>query len=175
MKFWYSIIRYVPNVVRGEFINIGAIVVNDNEDRAEYRWRVTEDWTRAKKLDASLVSSIREYLKIELPQRLGTPEKKGARRFLDQFRYDLQNCVQIREPLPMCADSHEDALNLVFPKFVVEEEESTESHVPELIVALKDFVLIYDDSAPNSVLPGEIIHQELIPLIEKVEQEISDA
>ncbi len=45
MRYEYSILRFVPDPVRGEFVNVAAIVRSD--DSEEWRLRVVENSRRS--------------------------------------------------------------------------------------------------------------------------------
>ncbi len=46
----FSLIRYVPDVVKGEFANIGVVLRETGKDATV---RFTRDWTRVRCMDAN--------------------------------------------------------------------------------------------------------------------------
>ena len=46
MTSYYTVVRYVPDVVRDERVNIGVIVFSDNEKRSQF----LKNWGRVKSL-----------------------------------------------------------------------------------------------------------------------------
>lgn len=111
--FYYSVLRYVPNAVRGEFINIGAIVTTQ-EEPLDWRWKFTNDWSRAEQLDAELLPKIKEYLGT-VGEDVHEWLNEGG---LKNLRCLWRNSVQLKEPSPMVADSLEEALDWGMKTFV---------------------------------------------------------
>lgn len=123
MKFMYSVIRFVPDTVRGEFINIGIIVgVVTNADDPNmgniWKFRLTEDWGRATRLDEfSLLPAVQEYLKDELPVIMTEWNEAGKGDF-ERLRGDWRNLVQLRALLPSIGVSSDEQLDGLMEIFV---------------------------------------------------------
>jgi hypothetical protein len=124
MPYTYSLIRFVPDPARGEFVNIGAIAGDDDSVDWGVRW--IANYTRAKALDtlgflpaakawsAELDAKVAElddltlqaeFLNVEWLQRLGA---------------DMNNIIQLSQPAPVAAASAEDALDVVFDRMLVD-------------------------------------------------------
>ena len=127
MRYTYSIIRFVPDPATGEFINIGAIAGND--DANDWAIRIVRNMSRARRLDDGrgllrpallAVSSIQEMVEasqMELPFRPpSTMNEKELWRIFGEWR----NIIQLSEPMPLSAESADQALDLVFYDLVVD-------------------------------------------------------
>ncbi len=49
MTYWMSVVRFVPDPARGEFVNVGAIAGSDETE--EWEVRAVANWRRAKLVD----------------------------------------------------------------------------------------------------------------------------
>ena len=64
----FSLIRYVPDVVKGEFANIGVIL---REEGGRAAVRFTRDWSRVRCMDADADTDLAgERWRRRLPMRL---------------------------------------------------------------------------------------------------------
>ena len=71
----FFLVRYVPDVVKGEFVNIGVVL--REVDRAEEAVvRFTRDWARVRCVDANADVELLETLEGELRVRLRTREPR---------------------------------------------------------------------------------------------------
>ncbi len=130
MRFVYSLIRYVPDPIRGEFVNVGAIAGSD--ESSEWAIRQVENSTRARKLDdrgsLSAVWSLIDRLGAEVDaheEAINMPTLEEPRvRLSEEWLADLQsrhkNVVQLSVPLPMIAESASGALDRVFAELIVD-------------------------------------------------------
>ena len=65
----FSLIRYVPDVVKGEFANIGVVLREaGREDSATVKF--TRDWTRVRCMDPDADVELLESLESEIGLRL---------------------------------------------------------------------------------------------------------
>jgi hypothetical protein len=71
-KLEYFLLRYVPDAVKGEFVNFGLVAV---EDRGKARElidvRFTRDWGRVRGLDPQADVDVLEKLQAEIRQEIG--------------------------------------------------------------------------------------------------------
>lgn len=136
MTYNYWLLHYVPDTVRGEFVNIGVIVGDDA--RADWAIRRVESFTRANRLggDASLSQSWLERLDRRVAaagsddiQLLPVAVDAAiSRAWIDRQRARLNNAVQISQPTPVATDDAAAAAELLFARLVNEstrEERST--------------------------------------------------
>lgn len=99
----FSLIRYVPDPVKNEFVNVGVLLRQaDKPDSFELRF--TRDWQRVKCLDPEADTDMLEALETEL--RLRLPEHlEGARPLVEVLRDSFSNAVQVTMPRACLAES----------------------------------------------------------------------
>lgn len=129
MRFVYSVIRYVPDPARGEFVNVGVIAGSDQTGEWEVR-RLDDLAASADRLagDGSTVSAVTEFvdelgLVFAEHRAHGSPVREGpppvpSEAWLDQVYVDHNNIVQLSEPAAMAADSINHATSHVFEMLV---------------------------------------------------------
>lgn len=126
MSFQYSLIRFVPDPARGEFVNIGAVAGSD--EAREWELRLVSNLSRAKALDDRGVLSKAFAYAAGLEDHIAAldvlPETGGAEpissELLRRRAMEMQNLVQFSAPAPVAADSAEAALELVFDQLVLD-------------------------------------------------------
>ena len=92
MQCEFSLIRYVPDVVKGEFANIGVVLREAGREDAVVRF--TRDWSRVRCMDADADVALLETLEAELSVRLQrTPP--NAKSVLEVLEDSLSNSVQL--------------------------------------------------------------------------------
>lgn len=126
MRYDYWVVRFVPDAVRGEFVNIAVIAGNGGE----WAMRRTMDLRRASRLGGSATLATPTLRRIEsaiegelqrvshtLP--IGRPAPFG-RGDLEDFRIRMNNLVQISEPRPVMAATVDEAADLAFELMIVD-------------------------------------------------------
>ncbi len=103
----FFLIRYVPDVVKGEFANIGVVLreVGSGADKLDSAVvRFTRDWSRVKCMDADADIGLLEGLEGEIAARLrmGAGDTKPVMQVLEDT---LSNSVQITEARASLAES----------------------------------------------------------------------
>lgn len=125
-KYAYSIIRFVPSPVRGEFVNLGIIV--GSERTGDWAIDIVSSRSRASKLDdegvfPKVVSDLqRLQLMIESysdPDLLGPPFDLTDE-WLVQLSRDSRNLLQYTAPNTVVAKSAATALEKLWKLMVVE-------------------------------------------------------
>lgn len=112
----FSLIRYVPDVVKGEFTNIGVVLretqmqtSGDSEAarRAVTQVRFTRDWRRVRCIDSKADIELLESLEEDIAQRLISEAigPASAKPILGLLNDTLSNSIQITEPVPCLAES----------------------------------------------------------------------
>jgi len=93
----FSLIRYVPDVVKGEFANIGVLLREAGSDGGEVRF--TRDWARVRCIDPNADTEMLESLETEISARLasGVEVKVNAKPVLETLEDSLSNSVQLTE------------------------------------------------------------------------------
>lgn len=126
MSFQFSLIRFVPDPARGEFVNIGAVAGND--DAREWELRLVSNLSRAKALDdRGVLSKAFEYAAgledhiaaLDLLPETGRPEPMSSE-MLRRRAAEMHNLIQFSPLAPVAADSAEAALELVFDQLVLD-------------------------------------------------------
>ncbi|WP_125485560.1 DUF3037 domain-containing protein [Edaphobacter aggregans] len=99
----FFLIRYVPDVVKGEFANIGVLLREAGRDDSAVV-RFTRDWSRVKCLDADADIGLLEGLESEIAARLrmGAADTKPVMQVLEDT---LSNSVQMTEVRASLAES----------------------------------------------------------------------
>lgn len=101
----FSLVRYVPDVVKGEFANIGVVLREAGAGAAAVRF--TRDWSRVRCLHADVDIEMLEGLEAEMAGRLGgaEPLHGSAKPMLQALEDTLSNSVQITEMHATLAES----------------------------------------------------------------------
>jgi hypothetical protein len=99
----FFLIRYVPDVVKGEFTNIGVLLREAGRDDSAVV-RFTRDWSRVRCMDADADIGLLEGLEGEIAQRLrlGAADTKPVMQVLEDT---LSNSLQITQAKACLAES----------------------------------------------------------------------
>jgi len=98
----FFLLRYVPDAVKDEFVNIGVVLLENGSGFAEVR--LTEDWRRVRCLDPAADMEMLEAMGTEIRERL----KTGAgdrERILHLLRDSFSNVVQATMPQACLTES----------------------------------------------------------------------
>jgi hypothetical protein len=103
----FLLVRYVPDTVKDEFINIGVVVLSDAEGFADLRF--TRDWRRVRCLDPAADLEMLQAIEAELRERL---RAGGAdrQRILHLLNDSFANAVQVSSPKALLTDAPEQEL-----------------------------------------------------------------
>jgi hypothetical protein len=117
----YSIVRYVPDPRREEFLNVGVVVVAADQSFSDCRF--TDDWRRARRFGAENLSFLKEATEqiedfAREPDNLfGGPSAVAQ---LEAFSNNWQNSIQF-SPLRTSVDPNPNALvDRLFEQYVEE-------------------------------------------------------
>jgi hypothetical protein len=101
-QFEFCLLRYVPNVVRGEFVNIGLLLFEPQPDGFGFAdLRMTSDWRRASCLDKRIDIEVLQALEADLRTQLQHPEDVGS--LLHKLEDSFANLIQISPRQPCLA------------------------------------------------------------------------
>ena len=102
----FFLIRYVPDVVKGEFTNIGVLLREAGRDDSAVV-RFTRDWARVKCMDADADIGLLESLEGEIGARLRTVgrDAPGIKPVMEILEDTLANSVQMTEVRACLAES----------------------------------------------------------------------
>jgi|GEM_PF-1479157 len=143
-RYFYWLVRYVPDAVRGERVNVGVVV---GRDGADWAMRRVTNLHRASRLGGN-ASAIRPWLdRVErviadyrepplfadadverLGSRVGVPWMEG-------LSSRLNNTVQVGEAVPFLARSAESGARLLYRTLVQEPPPVSRSHTRMSIVS----------------------------------------
>jgi len=102
----FFLIRYVPDVVKGEFANIGVLLREAGRDDSAVV-RFTRDWSRVRCMDADADIGLLEALEGEIGARLRVAGKDtpGIKPVMEILEDTLANSVQMTEVKACLAES----------------------------------------------------------------------
>ena len=125
MRFTYSLIRFVPDPARGEFVNVGVII--GSEESSEWRVRRIEEPRHVRSVDENaLLGAVWSFIdRVEadidnLDAVHVLPEVELTEDWLWRLHADHQNIVQLSAPTPMVARTADGALESVFDLMVAD-------------------------------------------------------
>ena len=99
------LVRYVPDPVKNEFVNIGVLMRAASEERAgETQVRFTRDWRRVRCLDPDVDVETFEGVESELRQRLNAAQE-GNRPLLEVLLDSWSTNLQISGSMACYADN----------------------------------------------------------------------
>jgi hypothetical protein len=106
----FCLIRYVPDVVKGEFVNIGVLLrkagVEGPRSPAEAQVRFTRDWSRVRCMDADADIGLLEALEGEITNRLRLGvSPRSPKEIVELLQDTLSNSLQMTEPRATLAES----------------------------------------------------------------------
>jgi hypothetical protein len=133
VKYLYSVVKFVPDPVRGEFINVGAIVGSD--ETCEWQLRMTGITKRARSLDDKrllpLVLTFGDSIGRTLDDFTDAIETgrqasvEISEEWLVRLYEDSRNVIQLSPPAPIAAGDVEAAMAIIFDQFIVESQGAT--------------------------------------------------
>lgn len=128
MRCIYSIVRFVPDPARGEFVNVGTIV--GSEDASQWEVRQLENPVRARALDDkgvleaawSFLSAIGREVDIyqEAVETLLPAVVELSEAWLWDLHRRHRNIVQLSAPIPMVAETVEEAADRVLDSLILD-------------------------------------------------------
>ena len=114
----FLLLRWVPDVVRGEFANVGVIL---REARPEGRMlvRFARSWRRVRAVDPGVDAGLLEEIAEELAQRLpAVMQDGGTRPLLEVLRSSFSNGLQVTEPRACLAETLEAEMGRLLAMYV---------------------------------------------------------
>jgi hypothetical protein len=129
MAFYFSLIRFVPDPAKGEFVNIGAIAGDDAT--GDWELRLVSSLKRAKALDqrgvladaTAFAAGLQDH--IAALEELMPATEQISTELLRRSSDEMQNIVQLTPPAPVAAHSADQALAMVFQQLVQDESPLT--------------------------------------------------
>ena len=99
----FSLIRYVPDVVKGEFVNIGVVLHEAGGAGAVVRF--TRDWARVRCMDAEADVALLEALESEIAERIQGSAVAYGKTTWELLEDSLSNSVQLTEKRATLAEN----------------------------------------------------------------------
>jgi Protein of unknown function (DUF3037) len=99
----FQLIRYVPDPVRNEFVNIGVLL--RAAEGGQSMLRFTRDWSRVRCLDPDADTQMLEALEIEVGKRLQSQPANHPRPITAVLEESLSNGLQITESKAYLAET----------------------------------------------------------------------
>ena len=96
MSYIFSIVRFVPDQLRGEYVNVAAVLGDESSDLP---WSILalENWDRAKALDPDAMLVAREVVQ-DLPAELDSIEGESRREVLTELGTRYGRLLQVTAP-----------------------------------------------------------------------------
>src|SRR5438093_11145067 len=95
MPSHYSIIRYVPDPIADERINVGVIVVGDRD----VRMRFLTNWHRVKDFSSANIKFVRDFASsLQARHRLMPADDHWDLEELTRLSHEWANSIQFSEP-----------------------------------------------------------------------------
>lgn len=119
----FFLVRYVPDVVKGEFTNIGVVLREAGDDASGAARagsavvRFTRDWSRVRCMDADADLGLLEALEGEIAERLRMSET-DPKPVMELLQDTLSNSVQITAPRASLAESMPAELDQLMKMYV---------------------------------------------------------
>jgi SOS regulatory protein LexA len=110
----FTLVRYVPDPVKNEFVNIGVVV----RDAGATTVRFTRDWTRVRRVDPSADTSMLEALEEELQARMLAGGRVGERPLWEVLEESLSNGIQLSERKAYLAESVAEEMDQLMQLYV---------------------------------------------------------
>ena len=114
----FLLLRWVPDVVRGEFANIGVIL---REARPEGRMlvRFARSWSRVRAMDPGVDAGLMGEIAEELAHRLpAVMQDGGTRPLMEVLRSSFSNGLQVTEPRACLAEGLEAEMRRLLAMYV---------------------------------------------------------
>jgi hypothetical protein len=122
----FFLLRYVPDAVKDEFVNIGVVVVeNGSTGTAFSDLRFTQDWRRVKCLDPDADIEMLEALEQDLRARLG--ESADRDRILNVLRDSFSGALQLSPAKACLAESPQEELGKLAAMYLEPRRRESES------------------------------------------------
>jgi hypothetical protein len=99
----FQLIRYVPDPVKNEFVNIGVLLRASGGEQSALRF--TRDWGRVRCLDPGADTQMLEALEIEVGDQLRAHPEEPPSPFMVRLEDSLSNGLQITESKAYLAET----------------------------------------------------------------------
>ena len=115
----FFLIRYVPDVVKGEFVNIGVLLREAAGADARAQVKFTRDWSRVRCMDADADVALLEALEQEIAGRLRMgASPRDPKTVMEVLQDTLSNSLQMTEPKATLAENIATEMELLLRMYV---------------------------------------------------------
>ena len=127
MSYHYSLLQFVPDPARGEFVNLGILVGDD--EAQDWELRLIQNFRRANAIDdkgalgiaLGFAATLENHIAVAVEQLPGMANVTPiSLEWVAQLSDEMQNVVQLSPPTPVVAESAETALDMLFGELVVD-------------------------------------------------------
>jgi hypothetical protein len=102
-KLEFFVLRYVPDAVKGEFVNFGLLAMQDGPEGAEViSVRFTKEWGRVLCLDPQADLELLAAFERELQQEVGRTRERAA--LLRTMEDSFSGLIQMSEVMPVLTE-----------------------------------------------------------------------
>ena len=140
----YHILRYVPDLIRDEWVNIGVLVFNP--ETGERRLRLIEDqdeYNRVRRLhpwaDEALLRALRDNLENRLESGIHSGAEIPWQNVLDKWQETLSNALQIAPQKGVLADDLDTELDRLYVDHVAVPRRSIRAGLPGGRAAIRSY------------------------------------
>jgi hypothetical protein len=105
-KCEFFLLRYMPNALREEFVNIGLVLRESGSGAA--RVRFAPDWTGVRSIDPTADTELLDALAADLRARLAEPSERQG--LIDLMENTFSSTIRISAKQPVLTDSPEKEL-----------------------------------------------------------------
>ena len=110
----YHVVRYQPNLIRDEWVNIGVLLLDPSSGRVRQRWmEETADFARLRRLHQAADEDLLLRLPAEFDRQFAGREM-DAEAILDKFDQTLSNAVQLSPRKGLLARDPDAELDRIF-------------------------------------------------------------
>jgi len=103
-KCEFSLVRYMPDVVKGEFVNIGVLFRSHSEGGSDFAdVRFTRDWRRVRCLNPAADIEVLESLETDLRMLLNAGAEGEL--ILGRLEQYLSNSIELTPPAAVLSDA----------------------------------------------------------------------
>ena len=114
MTLRYRVLRYTPNLVRDEWVNIGVLLEDVHGIRREARLIAEPgELARVRRLHPSADEDLLRSLPVELDARLAEPPD-AVRRYIDKLELTLSNVVQFSPQRAVLAEDFDAEMDRLY-------------------------------------------------------------
>src|SRR5258707_13596261 len=94
-SYAYHVVRYQPNLIRDEWVNIGVLLLDPSSGRVRQRWlEESADFARLRRLHPAADEELLLRLPAELDRQFAGAGRDGGS-LLEKFDQTLSNAVRL--------------------------------------------------------------------------------